>query len=64
MCMTKYCDCSFFFFFSSSFFYSFDGGGEGWYLNETIKDLLIGNKNWTILKCYFFTFLMNMRIEF
>ena len=53
MCMTKYCDCSVFFLFSSSFFYSF-GGGEGCYLNETIKDMLTGNKNWTFLKCYFF----------
>ena len=28
------------------------GGGEGCYLNETIKDMLIGNKNLTFLKTY------------
>ena len=43
------------FFFLLSFFYSF-GGGEGCNLDETIKDMLIGNKNWTFLKCFSFFF--------
>ena len=54
-----YCCCSFFFLFS--FFFC---GRKGCYLNETIKDVLIGNKKMDLFKMLFFTFLMNMRIKF